>query len=405
MHKRGFAILVILSLELVSLASSQLLNSPFSPCFASNSELQSDYWTTKNPAPASGAFESAVIGGKIYIFRISSTYEYDPATDSWTTKHPIPTPRSSFAVAACGDKIYVIGGLSPLTDSSLNVNEVYNPATDTWETKSPMPTNRSQIEANTVGNKIYVTGGRTAGPYSTVGYTEVYDVETNSWSSKASMLYPVALSVSTVLDGKIYIIGGQDEYAKDMNLKVVQIYNPNSNYWSFGASAPAVIWQACAAATTGEFAPKRIYVMGGMEGFAMPLSSNYAYDPHTNSWSSATALPTARYNPTASAVNDKLYVIGGGIGFPYVTAANEEYTPVGYGSPLPPELRDVIVVPDDLPSVQAAINLVNPGGMVLVRSGNYSSQSLNIIKPMLLIGENPATTLLSGKKITHTSST
>ena len=40
-----------------------------------------------------------------------------------------------------------------------------------------------------------------------------------------------------------------------------------------------------AGATTGEFAPKKIYVFGGMAGFAEPLNNNFVYDAENDSWS------------------------------------------------------------------------------------------------------------------------
>lgn len=156
------------------------------------------------------------------------------------------------------------------------------------------------------------------------------------------MPYPVVSCVSAVVDNKIYVIGGQDEFEQDMNLKVVQIYDPTVNAWTLGQSAPAVVWQASAGATTGAMAPKRIYVIGGMEGFAEPLDSNYAYDPEADAWSSAASVPTARYGPACAVVDDQLYVIGGGIGFPLGTKANERYAPIGYGSPLPAETQDTL---------------------------------------------------------------
>jgi parallel beta-helix repeat protein len=362
---------------------------------AASEGQEENTWVTMEPMPSTGGSEAAVVNGKIYVFGGSVTYEYNPAVDAWAVKTPMPTSRSSFAVAASGGKIYVIGG--SVSGTSVGLNEVYDPETDTWETRTAMPTNRSQIEVNAVNGRIYVTGGRTAGPYSTVDATEEYDVATDSWSTKSPMPYPVVSSVSAVVDSKIYVIGGQDEFEEDMNLKVVQIFNPAVNDWTLGQSAPAVVWQASAGATTGAMATKRIYVIGGMEGFAEPLDSNYAYDPEADAWSSAAAVPTARYGPTCAVVNDQLYVIGGGIGFPLGTTANERYTPIGYGSLLPPEPLDTVTVPDDSPTIQAAIDIVKAGGTVFVKSGIYYDQSLTILKPLSLVGENAETTILAGK--------
>jgi N-acetylneuraminic acid mutarotase len=242
---------------------------------------------------------------------------YDPAADSWAAKNPMSTSRHSFATVACQNKIYVIGGATgnePVHGDAINcsLNKVYDPLTDIWETKAPMPTSRSQIEANTADNKIYLVGGRTAGPYSSVNTTEVYDPASNSWTRAATMPYSVVSCASAVVDNKIYIIGGQDEFDSRMNLDSTQVYNPTTDTW-----------------TLGKPAPKRIYVIGGMAGFAEGLNQNYVYDPEADIWSNATPMPTARFNPVIAVVNDLLYVIWGGQAMDSLST-NEQYTPIEY---------------------------------------------------------------------------
>jgi N-acetylneuraminic acid mutarotase len=222
-------------------------------------------------------------------------------------------------------------------------------------TKSAMPTNRSQIQANTVGDTIYVTGGRTAAAYSTVGFTEAYNVTSGSWSTKASMPYPVVSAVSAAIGAKIYVVGGQDEWERTMNLNTLQVYDTVTDSWSFGSPAPAVIWGSGGAATLGESASKRFYVFGGMQGFAEPLNYSFVYNPETDSWGIAPALPTARYGPTVAVVHDCLYAIGGGIGFPIGTAVNEQYVPEDYGLPVIPEFTVWVVLPLALASVMGVL--------------------------------------------------
>ncbi len=306
-------------------------------------------WTTKAPLPTTSVFQATGVDGRIYAFGKNETYVYDPTTNAWESKTPMPTPREYFDVAAVNGKIYVIGGV--VGWAKIGTNEVYDPATDSWETKQHMPTSRSQIEANAIGNQIYVMGGRTGEAGSTVGYTESYDVSADSWSTKAPMLYPVTSSASAVVNGKIYVIGGQDEYLQNgKNLNTVQIYDPSADQWHLGSPAPSVVWQADAGATTGEFAPKKIYVFGGMAGFAEPLNNNFIYDAENDSWSDGASLPTARYNPTVAVIHDLLYVMGGGVGFPTVTDVNEQYTPSDYVGPVPSSSPTATPTPSPTPA-------------------------------------------------------
>ena len=298
-----------------------------------------DQWTTKAFMPTATVGKATVLNGKIYVvggsnnYTHNPVYEYNPVTDTWATKKPVPTPRDSFAIAACQNKIYVIGGRT--IKSRTGSNEVYDPETDTWETKTSMPTNRSQLNANVVDGKIYMIGGRTGDQYTTVSLNEVYDPETNTWTTKKPIPYPVVQYASAVVDNKIYIIGGQDEFHPDCNVAFTQIYEPEDDTWSQGNHVPVATWQAAAGATTGTMAPKRIYLMGGEGGFVEPLNQTYVYDPEADVWSAGTPLPTPLTNPAVAVVNDLIYVIGGGVGWLTATAAVEQYTPVGYISEFP----------------------------------------------------------------------
>jgi N-acetylneuraminic acid mutarotase len=304
-------------------------------------------WITRPPMPnAKSGLGVAVANGKIYAIGSHGTNEeYDPTALTWTTKQSVPTPRSSFGIAVHENKIYVMGGNVGFDSTTgfpilCSINEVYDPLTDTWESKKPMPTNRSQLNANVVNGKIYLIGGRTGGQYSTVDLNEVYDPETDSWTTKTPIPYPVVQYASAVVDGKIYIMGGQDEFADSMNLDIVQIYDPATDTWSFGTPMPNVVWQAAAGATTGVWAPKRIYVFGGLpERSLFGTDANQVYNPENDSWTLGTSMPTSRFNFAVGVLNDTLYALGGAPFFNVqgnAIAANELYFPFGYEGTLPP---------------------------------------------------------------------
>ena len=76
-----------------------------------------------------------------------------------------------------------------------------------------------------------------------------------------------------------------------------------------------------------------------------PLNSNQTYDPEKDNWTVAADLPTRRFNFGVAVVNDTLYIIGGHTynlpGFFAPSAANEQYTPIGYI----PEFPSWIILP------------------------------------------------------------
>jgi N-acetylneuraminic acid mutarotase len=300
-----------------------------------------DSWQTKKPIPIQTGFVSgaAVVDGKIYAMGSGINLEYDTATDNWRNRTPMPTTRSWFAITYYDNKIYVIGGTTTgFAGDQTGTNEVYDPSTNTWQSKASMPTIREGAKANVANGKIYVMGGRTGGEHTTVNITECYDPISDIWTTVAPLIFPVDGYSSAVIDNKIYVMGGQDEFDPQMNVPYTQIYDPQTNTWSQGVSMPVSTLSACAGATTGINAPKRIYVIGGSVGFGGGSNDNFVYNPETDGWTNATAMPTARYSPAIAVVNDSLYVLGGGQSL-HGLPTNEQYTPIGYGtvpSPSPP---------------------------------------------------------------------
>ncbi len=298
-------------------------------------------WTTKAPMPTTRDWLGvAAVNGKIYAIGgaspsgapVSTNEAYNPATDTWVSKKSLPSTLAEFGIAVYQNEIYVIGGYWGLmTFGSINAVCAYNPATNTWETKASMPTPRGEVQASVVDGKIYVIGGSTTGADNITNVNEVYDPVTDTWATKAPIPTPVSAYASAVVDNKIYVMGGLTRTANSTAPSVTdlnQIYDPETDTWSLGAPLPTSAAGAAAGATTGVFAPKLIYVIGGQP--------NQVYNPENNSWTTGASMPTARYGLGVAVVNDLLYAIGGiyTTSFSSFYAVNEQYTPFGFwGSP------------------------------------------------------------------------
>jgi parallel beta-helix repeat protein len=64
----------------------------------------------------------------------------------------------------------------------------------------------------------------------------------------------------------------------------------------------------------------------------------------------------------------------------------------------------IITVPDDYPSIQAAIDNANAGDTVFVKAGKYAvnlNSMILINKPLSLIGENPSTTIIDQQPLPY----
>ncbi|MGD6852807.1 MAG: Kelch repeat-containing protein [Candidatus Bathyarchaeia archaeon] len=325
-----------IALVLLFLVSSCLLSMPVK----ASSALENT-WATKAHIPqAADGCKAATVDGKIYVIGGSQNYQYDPATDNWTVKAPMPTPRDFFGIAVYQNRIFTIGGYSRNGGNpiyALSTNEVYDPSTNTWETKSPLPTGRQYIQASVVNGEIYVIGGRTGGIKTTTAVNEVYNVENDSWTTKAAIPYGVLGYASAVCGGRVYVFGGLDEFLgpSSANVDFTQIYDPMNDSWSMGKPMPTLAEYAGAAATTGELAEERIYLIGGMgisNEHPFVRDTVQVYDPENDTWNYGKPMPTARMWLTIAVVNDMLYVFSR-----YPICTNEQYFPLGYGS-IPPKI-------------------------------------------------------------------
>ena len=264
-------------------------------------------WTSLAPMPTPRRELGLVaVDGKIYAIGGKSgtsgyaytdkNEEYNPATNTWAIKAFMPTVRSDFGIVVYQDKIYCFGGYDGI---GLDITEVYDPVTDTWETLTPMPTAKGSVEASIVGDTIYVT---------TPERTHyAYDPQTDLWSNRASMLYNPGRFVSVVLDGIIHVIGSDWSH---------QIYDPESDSWVEGESLIKDCYFPVAAVTTGEYAPKRIYVFGADSyqfEFAYPvIFTGQSYDPKTDNWTEVAPIQYGHLNGGAVVIDDRIYLVGGG---------------------------------------------------------------------------------------------
>jgi ribosomal protein S8 len=324
--------------KLVMAVALLFLTAPFFITIKQVSAVTQNSWTSRMSMPTARTdLGTAVVKGKIFAIgggnhdgNLSTNEMYDPVKDTWTTKASMPTSRSSFGIAVYQNKIYCIGGST--SEGVTEVNEVYDPETDTWETKTSMPTARSGLEANVVGGKIYLIGGSTGGSRGTVNLNEVYDPANDSWSTAQRLPTAVQGYSSAVVDDKIFVIGGYNY--KLSYVDSTQIYDPAGDTWINGVPIPLSSGVYAAAATTGVFAPKRIYVIGG--GQLIPGNRNFIYDTQADAWSLGTNMPTARNSLSVAVVDDMLYAIGGDRGGYFtILSANEQYTPFGYGTVSP----------------------------------------------------------------------
>jgi N-acetylneuraminic acid mutarotase len=248
----------------------------------------------------------------ISILLISSTVNCQDI--DWKQKQSLPKEYRNGSAAACKGKVYFMGGYCHSTPERFEKsNYEYDPETDTWTSKADMPTGHSNFALIAIEDKIYAIGGD---PFSS--QNEVHTPATDSWKTLQPMLTPRQHINGAVVDGKIYIIGGLMDFKNssapsDWSYKNIsdknEVYNPSTNTWEERAPMPTRRHGAFITAVNG-----KIFVIGGMgdeNDIWKSLSVVEMYDPETNTWETKKSLPESRDGFGISVINDKIYVIGG----------------------------------------------------------------------------------------------
>jgi len=165
-----------------------------------------DDYTEKSPVPQGRNWSTcALVGSKIYLiggnyFNLATNNNqvYDIATDSWDLEKA-PLPVSLWGVTrenpVIDGKIYVTHGLDTYNFQTTTYR--YDPATDTWESKGRAVHPRDGTACGVINNKLYVIGGRAdfgGGPLPLDGpfgllYNEVYDPSLDTWQPVGSALW------------------------------------------------------------------------------------------------------------------------------------------------------------------------------------------------------------------------
>jgi len=270
---------------------------------------------------------TSVVNGKIYVIgglheAVSSpdnslyhagVSEYDPLTDTWTEKADILTPRWGLFACAVNGFIYAIGGATEFGSNIVAERfvERYDPVSDEWTVRTPMPTARLKAGASVVNGKIYVIGGavKDGEDWAVTASVEEYDPEIDTWTKKADMPTARGYFRAATVNGKIYAIGGREAGGYFTMFAAVEEYDPMTNTWK---KLPDMLPGANAFFGIS-VVNERIYIVGG-RGEANRLSEAYEYNPVRDTWKKLPDMPTTRTELACSAVNSRVYAIGGYIG-------------------------------------------------------------------------------------------
>jgi len=92
-----------------------------------------------------------------------------------------------------------------------------------------------------------------------------------TWQTRAPMPVSRQELATGVLNGKVYVVGGYDADAHSTG--TVQVYNPTTDTWTLAQALPIAVNHNAAAVAGGK-----------LYSFGAGVGETFVYDPNSNSW-------------------------------------------------------------------------------------------------------------------------
>jgi N-acetylneuraminic acid mutarotase len=257
--------------------------------------------------------QALVAGGYDSGFNVLASAElYDPDTGAWSQTGAMSSPRAGdTATLLPNGEVLVAGGNSSFSNvyPTLATAELYNPTSGAWTLTGSMSAARENATATLLNNgEVLVAGGCCSDPNSDAWQTaELYNPATGTWSSAGSMSSPRDDASATLLpSGKVLVAGGYTGGAAGVSLSSADLYDPATNTWSPAAAMPAALWGQSATL----LADGTVLVAGGYAGGQTTAAT--IYDPTLNTWTATGSMVTARAFQSAVLLpSGNLLMVGG----------------------------------------------------------------------------------------------
>ena len=225
------------------------------------------------------------------------------AHDHWSALPPAPlAARTEMAGAWTGHQFVVWGGMGGANrDQRFGDGAAYDPATQAWTTLPAAPISaRSSMASVWTGSRLFIWGGSTQltdGALRTAADGALYDPATKTWRKlPAAPLSARKYAQAFWLDGKVIVLGGQPAVTSatvESNTDLA-MFDPATNTWSKAIAMPTkkdeLVLAIVAAATDDH-----LYVWqewahytdegGGSTGTTSGIDFS-VFDPATSTWSS-----------------------------------------------------------------------------------------------------------------------
>lgn len=323
-----------------------------------------------------------------------SIYEYNTSTKTWTTKKVFPGSYGRYGVVsfALNDTIYYVTGSKD--NAYLTEFWAYSVKGDSWKQKTNFP-GSARIHATgfVIGNKGYVYGGSDGN--TALNDLWEFNANTGIWTKKTSPPTSARVgAVAFVIKDQAYITAGKTLSGTYFN--DTWKYNPTTDTWAQKATRTGIN-----SATQSGIA----FTINGIGYFGQGVNIHsysqaiFAYNPVSDSWTSATSFPgKARFMSVAFVINDEAFV---GLGASYwsppvyekdiwkftpddlTTSSEDEVLANNKLSISPNPCSDIISVKSSFSIKNGSITITSIDGSTIIKETNLQGETFNILTSSL----------------------
>jgi len=236
---------------------------------------------------------------------------YDFANDAWSGGDGMNEAQQYAGSGRVGDLIAVLGDWWPTnsnpTKISTGMNQVYNLSNSTWYEGASFPSERAVGNAGVaaLGDYIYVVGGVSGNTGTTpTNQTLRYDPVNDEWAVMSNMNRSRWGLTLTEYHGLLYAIGGAKKTSSSIWVPPevyndVEVYDPSNDSWWVLPDMPTALFGHETVVLHDE-----LVIFAGNTG--SKSNKAWGYDPTTGVWRKLSDLQDAFFDLTASVLNNSI---------------------------------------------------------------------------------------------------
>jgi hypothetical protein len=271
-----------------------------------------------------------IVGGQINGVFVPTAEIYNPAgsgTFANTANNPINTRVLHTATLLADGTVLITGGFNGSVIQQ--TAEIYDPVAHTFTSVGPMNNSRMNHTATLLTNgKVLIAGGDVNGDI--VVSAEIYDPVTRQFTYTGNMNAARQNHTATLLaNGTVLIAGGLSNPSGTTGIGTAEIFNPFLSGGTFSFTAGGL--NAARGAHTATLLPDGTVLVAGGYNCPPPSCGNPVqgiaeiYDLTSGLFFPTGSLINARWEDTATLLNDGTVLIAGGFSGSSATATAERY--------------------------------------------------------------------------------